>query len=391
MQIWLIIVVFIAVAAIVYLLIVARRPDVTASTVRMATADGDEAPPLILRDGLVMDDAGNARPIKEVVLTHALYLRASRGTCLVHVQLLDITEGEVMAWPVYSTMSEWTNDHAEVNYVLSYPIEDHVVPLHGHVIGSIQLDTLQCAKSGPRTLRVMVSLFREDVVDEFIVRNTVDFPYVETGPGYEQIHKECAFDVDQLSGIGIAAATLLGELHNERIALVESILLEAYVPTMPYRVYASFVAQGLRKAIDVWNEANPSFEEVLRHHANVLTSSTDVRMRAFAYELCLRVFADLHTMNEAAMNALHDLESTLELDEATRNELQHRYLRTKMYDADVDPILLEMPPDLDRDAKIEYLDGQYRAWRRRVTNADPEIAAEAARRLDRIAHHRAKL
>ena len=62
-----------------------------------------------------------------------------------------------------------------------------------------------------------------------------------------------------------------------------------------------------------------------------------------------------------------------------------------MYNEAGEASLLEMPPGLSHQEKIDFLNREYRKWRLRVTHKDPEVAADASLRLERITKMRREL
>jgi len=207
---------------------------------------------------------------------------------------------------------------------------------------------------------------------------------------YEQ--RDAAFDRAVLSlalslgaaggAIGRAEAGVLRAYRAERLTGLEG------EEATRRRAHIDEVIAGFTEAI---TRQGRSARELWEESCRQVTDAGDDQVSLEAYELALRLATADGRATREELEMLKATAGRLGIPPEADRELRDRYFKLAMFEERKAQHVLDMPEGLSRQEQIDFLNREYRKWRGRATHPDPEMAAEATARLERIAAARRAL
>ncbi len=337
------------------------------------------------------DDDG--LPITHIRISGDIYVPYEDYPANVFVRLFDITESTDPAerFPVFCSINDLQDEHGAFEFATTLDIPYQSSSMDNYAICSIPDFDLVPAKRGRRRMIAYVVFSEIDDPDELITFGSLEFDMTFDRVGYLEWEEHALEQETHLVSVFVAASAVDGNIDKVEIDAVKQFFLNRYEGRDDAKKWKSKASEALKAAVGDIQEKRVTPGVMLTKAAKAIVAANEPEIARSAFEVALRAVAADGVVHPKEEKLLTKLATALQLEDKTVRNLRDRILKASMFEGAEDETALGMPAGLDDDGKRAWLSAEYGKWRGRVAHANPEIAAEATTRLERIAKLRTAL
>jgi len=251
-------------------------------------------------------------------------------------------------------------------------------------VAHLNLDWLLFPHKGKRVLRFSVSLLSGQNGQElayaerlFIYENP-DFGYVDL---QENVHRTKSLAV----ALAFAISAADNKLYHAEVQVIKQ---WAIANLLPSGTIGTKLEEALDHAVRFFQKGNQlDIYKVCKE----IVELAPVSDRYDILDLCLQVARAKGTVAAEELTVLKYIATWLEVDMDRFREMMEKLLPVNIHQVKDTEVILGITPDMGRENTRRQLNRYYRKWNSRVTNADPEIQAQADQMLKLIAEARSQL
>jgi len=342
-------------------------------------------------DTFTPDSGGPSMPLKSISISGSIVVPKPNQHVRIKIALADITSSSEDAYPVFCMIPELCDEDGLFQFDQPTTIPYEFSEISDMVLGTIPLFALVCPAKGARRLRLSVVFVDAADPDRAFTFGTSTFSFVQDTLGYLEIQERTRARERQIASLALAISASDGHIDKRESAVIRRFFAERYARVDDTGERRAKVTEALKETLSRLKEVGESSSQVISELCVELAGDSDEAVAQTAYELCVQIVAADEVVDKREQRALSFIADQLELPEQYVREVHDRNLRMSMYDETEEEQLIGMPRDLSHEEKLEHLNAEYRRWRARVTHKDPEVAAEATLRLERITKLRRQL
>lgn len=334
---------------------------------------------------------GTTLPVRKITASGSMSVPRDNCRACIVVQVLDISPGLDEPHPVFCLMPELA-DHEGVfqfKQALTIPYQSSAVA--SMPILNLPLFALVCPHSGERKLQVDVYLTGPDGHTRVYEHAKCYTSYTQEVMGYIERRDRIEGNEHRLASLALAVSAADGHVDRSETTVIREFFTERYANQQDADKRKADISATLKKTLEKLRAKDATPRQLIKEACSELVSERDPITGQIAYEICVKVVAADGVVEDSEASVLSTIRELLGVDEAYVREVHDRNFRLSMYKDTTQEQLIEMPPGLSDDEKRDFLKKEYRKWRGRRTHADPEVATEAALRLDQIAKMRGQL
>ncbi len=334
---------------------------------------------------------GSSLPIKKIVVSGSLITPMENQPAIVRVVLLDITDAPEDPAPIFCLLPDLCDEDGVFQVAQPTTIPYQFSEVSEMVIGAVPLFALVSARKGPRKIRLLVFFADPDDAMRVFAQGMATFAYKQEIPGYIEIGERTKAHERQIACLALAISAADGHIDEREHTIIRRFFSERFADLDDAAERRKKVTEALQETLTVLQARRLDAKTLIGKLCHELQSGGETNVAQAAYELCVQVVAADEAVDPREQEALDFIAKSLALPPRFVREIHDRNLRLSMYDDAEDEALVGMPAGLPLDKKIQFLNEEFRKWRSRATNKDPQIAAEATLRLERIAKLRRQL
>jgi tellurite resistance protein len=265
-------------------------------------------------------------------------------------------------------------------------------------VAHLNLDWLLFPHKGKRILRFGVSLlsgqngqdprFRGgDVIpakagiayaERLFICENPDFGYVDL---QENVHRTKSLAV----ALAFAISAADNKLYHAEVQVIKQ---WAIANLLPSGTIGTKLEEALDHAVRFFQKGNQlDIYKVCKE----IVELAPVSDRYDILDLCLQVARAKGTVAAEELTVLKYIATWLEVDMDRFREMMEKLLPVNIHQVKNTEVILGITPNMGRENTRRQLNRYYRKWNSRVTNADPEIQAQADQMLKLIAEARSQL
>lgn len=342
-------------------------------------------------DEFTPESGGPSLPIKRVAISGSIVVPQANQHVRIVIRLADITASGDDAYPVFCMIPDLCDEdglfHLEQSTTIPYQFSE----VSEMVVGAIPLFAIVCPAKGARRLRLSIVVVDAASRDLVYTHGSSTFSFIQETLGYLEIQDRTRARERQIAALALAISASDGHIDKRELGVIRRFFAERYSDADDADERRAKITEALQETLTRLKEKQETPSEVISHLCAELASDGDETIVQTAYELCVQVVAADEAVDRREQRALSFVAERLNLPDRYVQEVHDRNLRLSMYDEAEEEQFIGMPTNLSHEEKLEYLNSEYRRWRARVTHKDPEVAAEAALRLERIAKVRRRI
>jgi len=342
-------------------------------------------------DKFTPESGGPPLPFKRVAISGSIVVPQPNQHVRIVIGLADVTASEDNAYPVFCMIPDLCDEdglfHLEQPTTIPYQFSE----VSDMALGAIPLFALVCPVKGTRCLKLSVALVDAATGDRVYTHGSSTFSFVQETLGYLEIQERTRARERQIASLALAISASDGHIDKRESTVIRRFFAERYSQVDDTGERRAMITEALQDTLARLKEKKENPSEVISHLCAELADDGDETIAQTAYELCVQVVAADEAVDRREQRALSFVAERLNLPDRYVQEVHDRNLRMSMYDEAEEEQLIGIPADLSHEEKLEYLNSEYRRWRARVTHKDPEVAAEATLRLERITKLRRQL
>lgn len=342
------------------------------------------------RDTIEAED-GTSYPVIRVQVSGAILAPRDNQPGAFRVRLSDITDGEDEPSPIFCSISDLSDEDGiyEADQKLEIPYRMSTVDDMG--ITGIPLFALVPPHKGRRKLQVIVAVTAEDDLEQMFAFGKTTFSHDFDCVGYLEMHAHTMEQERRVAMLALAMSAADGHVDRREMTVIRRFFSESLAGRTDEQERKGRVSEILRETLEAIKSGDKNPDSMIRSLCAEICDANDSAVAQTAYDLCVQVVAADDAVEEEEHSALRLVASELRLPDGFVREVHDRNLRLAMFDEAEEESLVGVPAGLSHEGKLEFLNGEYRKWRTRVTHSDASVAAEASLRLERITKLRREL
>lgn len=310
-------------------------------------------------------------------------------TCV--VRFYDITKGTSHELPIYSTHHAIANERAEAVIVFKAFSRSVFCIFTDFEIGLVSPHFLHCPYHGESTILAKLTVIDTTYPEIEFGTCSATFTMTETSIGYVAIQEIVKDRVKPICDLVATILTRDEPVEHDVVTGACAYVADLGRDALPWHLVESIVQTAMEASMRDAQRTSLPRMDVLQQQIAAIDVDEYPGIGELLCSICFFCYGQLGRISDEAQQVVSLICARFDVPRELMLELRDSFIRTHMYDADVNPILAEMPEGLDRDQQIQYLHDEYRRWRQRVTNVDQDVVREATHRLELIASLRASL
>jgi tellurite resistance protein len=348
------------------------------------------APDVWIPDGAT---DGEGLPVTRISITGEIYVPHNNYPVHVIVRLFDVTDGDSVddRMPILSSMDDLRDENGFFEYVDSLHVPYESSTMSDYVVCGIPDFDLVPAKRGRRRMIAYVLFTEAYDHDDLITYGSVEFDMTFNRVGYLEWEQHALEQEEHLVSIFVASSAVDGSIDKVELDAIKKYFASRYEGREDAKKWKSRASEALKAAVSDIQEKRVTPGALLTKAAKAIVAAEEPEVTRAAFEVALRAVAADGVVHPKEEKLLTRLSTVLGLDDNVVRDLRDRILRASMFQGAEDEVILGMPSGLDDASKRVWLSGEYGKWRGRVAHSNPDIAAEATMRLERIAKLRTTL
>jgi len=258
-------------------------------------------------------------------------------------------------------------------------------------VAHLNLDWLLFPHKGKRVLRFGVSLLSGQngqspghltaelaYAERLFICENPDFGYVDL---QENVHRTKSLAV----ALAFAISAADNKLYHAEVQVIKQ---WAIANLLPSGSIGTKLEEALDHAVRFFQKGNQlDIYKVCKE----IVELAPVSDRYDILDLCLQVARAKGTVAAEELTVLKYIATWLEVDMDRFREMMEKLLPVNIHQVKNTEVILGITPNMGRENTRRQLNRYYRKWNSRVTNADPEIQAQADQMLKLIAEARSQL
>ena len=258
-------------------------------------------------------------------------------------------------------------------------------------VAHLNLDWLLFPHKGKRVLRFSVSLLSGQngqspghltaelaYAERLFICENPDFGYVDL---QENVHRTKSLAV----ALAFAISAADNKLYHAEVQVIKQ---WAIANLLPSGSIGTKLEEALDHAVRFFQKGNQlDIYKVCKE----IVELAPVSDRYDILDLCLQVARAKGTAAAEELTVLKYIATWLEVDMDRFREMMEKLLPVNIHQVKNTEVILGITPNMGRENTRRQLNRYYRKWNSRVTNADPEIQAQADQMLKLIAEARSQL
>jgi len=251
-------------------------------------------------------------------------------------------------------------------------------------VAHLNLGWLLFPHKGKRVMQFSVSLLSGQNGQELAHAERL-FIYENPAFGYIDLQE----NVHRTKSLAVALAFAISAADNKLYhAEIQVIKQWAMANLLPSGSIGTKLEEALDHAVRFFQKGNQlDIYKVCKE----IVELAPVSDRYDILDLCLRVARAKGTVAAEELTVLKDLANWLEIDMDRFRTMMEKILPVNLHQVKNTEVILGITPNMGRENTRRQLNRYYRKWNSRVTNADPEIQAQADQMLKLIAEARSQL
>jgi hypothetical protein len=276
-------------------------------------------------------------------------------------------------------------------YVQELEIPYQATTLSDLPVGAIPDFALMLPKKGRRRVIVYVLIAPAHDPEGYFTFGSVEYDLDFERVGYLEWEDHALEQEEHLVRIFAAASAVDETIVRAEIDTIKEFFSTRYEGRDDAKKWKSRASAVLRSTVEDLSEKRTTPGRLLNAAAKAIRDADEPEVSRTAFEVAVRAVAADGVVNQKEERLLEKLASALDLDSDVVRELRDRNLRATMFEHAEDESILGMPSGLSDEQKRSWLSTEYGKWRGRASHSNPDVAAEATIRLERIAKLRTAL
>ena len=344
----------------------------------------------VASDQFVTDD-GNSLPVWKVTASGTVAVPHTDYPVRFHIRVADMTDTSGDAMPVYCHIPDCADDEGLFLIDIESQIPHEVSSMEGFEVAVIPIFALVAPHRGERRFKVFLDIVDQADVERVFQAGSATHPFEQAGHGYMEYEQRTEEQEMLIGRLAVAFCASDGQIDKTETAVIKRYFSErlgARDADGAHKKNLSALLQETRNSLKSGRVQAGDLIEKLCHD---IREHDAADFNQAAYELCVQVVAADDVVDDAEQAHLAQLARRLEIPAEFAKEIHDRNFRISMYGQQADESLLDMPPGLDHDGKLAFLNREYNKWRSRATHQDEAVQTEATRRLELITRLRREL
>jgi DnaJ-domain-containing protein 1 len=254
-------------------------------------------------------------------------------------------------------------------------------------VAHLNLDWLLFPHKGKRTLQFSTSVLSGQSGQELAYAECV-FAYENPALGYVDLQENLHRTKSLAVALAFAVSAADNKLYHTEVQLIKNWAIANLLQNSELRTQNSKLEAALDHAVRFFQKGNQlDIYKVCKEVVEIAA----VCDRYDILDLCLQVARAKGTVAAEELTVLKYIASWLEVDMDRFRAMMEKRLPVNIHQVKDAKVVLGLTYDMSKEKTRRQLNTQYRQWNSRVTNADPEIQAQADQMLKLIAETRSQL
>jgi hypothetical protein len=332
-------------------------------------------------------------PITSITVSGDIFVDWDGFPVTITVRMFDITDGAEPEerYGIGCSLEGLHNEHGSFEFVQDLEIPYQATTLSDLAVCAVPDFALMLPKRGRRRVIVYVLVAPAYQPEEFFSFGSVEYDMDFDQVGYLEWEDHALEQEEHLVRIFVAASAVDEAIGRAEIDTIKEFFSTRYEGREDAKKWKAKASAALRSTVKGLAEKQTTPGRLLNAAAKAIRDAEEPEVSRAAYEVAVRAVAADGVVNAKEERLLEKLASALDLDSDVVRELRDRNLRASMFEHAEDEKILGMPSGLSDEEKRSWLSSEYGKWRGRVSHTNPDVAAEATIRLERIAKLRTTL
>jgi len=328
--------------------------------------------------------AGDAFTIQ---IAGSIHAGCDNDCAAVRVLITDVTSGNHKAKPVHTRATS-----ASGGTVFCYQADLGRLPSkvttlsNWTTVANINLDWLLFPHKGRRILQFNISVLSVQRGQELACAQCL-FTYENPAFGYVDLQQNAHRAKTLAVALAFATSAADNKLYHTEVQVIKDWAKANLLPNSKFEILNSKLEEALDQAVCFFQQGNQLDTHKL---CKEIVEIAPVYDRYDILELCLRVARAKGFVEASELAILKNMASWLEVDKDRFGAMMEKILPVNLHQVKDAEVILGLDPGAPEDRTRQQLNKQYRKWNSRVTNADPEIQAQADQMLQLIAEARSQ-
>lgn len=350
----------------------------------------ERTPDLWIPEG---DPDAKGLPITAITMSGDVFVDWDGFPVTITMRMFDVSESSdpERRYGIACSLDDLHDENGWFEFSQDLEIPYQATTLSDLAVGAIPDFALMLPKKGRRRVIVYVLIAPAHDPEEPFSFGSVEYDVDFDRVGYLEWEDHALEQEEHLVRVFVAASAVDEAIGRLEIDAVKEFFATRYEGREDAKKWKSRASATLRSTVTELAEKRTTPGRLLTDAAKAIRDSGEPEVSRTAYEVAVRAVAADGVVNEKEERLLEKLASALSLDDTVVRELRDRNLRASMFEHAEDENILGMPSGLSDEEKRAWLSTEYGKWRGRVSHSNPDVAAEATIRLERIAKLRTTL
>jgi hypothetical protein len=337
-------------------------------------------------------------------------IRAASESDYATVQILitDATEGTDRAKPVHSQSKQWQMQDAPP--VFCYRADLGKLPhkvttlSDWMTVAHLNIDWLLFPHKGKRALQFSTSVLSSQSGQELAHAECL-FAYENPAFGYVDLHENICRAKSLAVALAFAVSAADNKMYHSEVQLIKNWAKANICSDRPPPVRKAWPGRCLPGGSLFSHGAGDKLDRAMEHAVCFFQKGNQLDIHKVCKEvveiapvcdrydildLCLQVARAKGTVAAEELVVLKYIATWLEVDMDRFRAMMEKRLPVNIHQVKDAKVVLGLSCDMGKERTRRQLNKQYRQWNSRVTNADPEIQAQADQMLKLIAEARSQ-
>jgi len=342
-------------------------------------------------DSFPSPEGGRPLRVMKLLVSGSITVPSDNHRACFRVTIADVTDLEDHPNPIFCMIRDLADEDGMYSFKQETTIPYAFSELNETPITAIPLFAIVCPRKGTRKVRVLVQITPQDAETPVYSSGAATFTFTQEAIGYLEIRAQREVLEEAMASLSIAIAAMDGRIDKSESGLIHRFFAERYAGYPDSEERQTKISNVTQQTLSLLLSKRERPVELAHRLCDDLRAEGEPEVIQTAYELCARVVAADEKVHQKEHQALSFVAEHLDVPEQFVRETHDRIFRVSMYEEIGEENLVDMPADLTEAEKREFLNREYDRWRARVTHDDPDIAAEASLRIERIVKLRKRL
>ncbi|MBN1803886.1 MAG: TerB family tellurite resistance protein [Sedimentisphaerales bacterium] len=341
---------------------------------------------------MIETENGKKLPCYKVTASGAVKVPYQKYPCTIFSSLVDVTDkNSDDIYPVLCTFPEFADEDGFLRRKLDIEMPHEISTFEDLPIMIFPPEAMMLPKRGKRQIKVNVAICPKGNEDRCFNQGSVIEVCTQKKYGYMEQKKRSIETNELIARIAIAVCASDGHIDKRETAIVKNFFAEQFA--------------RLKEPNEVKQAVNIAFKETLSaYKANSLDVETQIKSACkklvdacrtddihATYELAVKIVSSDEKVQDEEHAALRKLAQLLEIPADLAKDIQDKNFTVSMFAQVSKESMLNMPPELTNEQKVQFLNKEYQKWRARVNHQDTKVRVEAEMRIQAITKLRHEL